>query len=175
MRRVRDVSSLPVPDLFRPITAADHDAVLEWNRSHVELLAPLDRDRLVELLGWSHQAVILRQDGADAGFVLTFAAGSPYDSEHYRWFAERHDAFVYLDRVVVDPAFQRTGLGTRAYDALERSAREVAPTFCLEVNLDPPNEPSLAFHRGRGYREVGQDGAPGHVVSRMEKDLSTPG
>jgi predicted GNAT superfamily acetyltransferase len=43
--------------------------------------------------------------------------------------------------------------------------------MCLEVNLDPPNEPSLAFHRRRGFVEVGQDTATGHRVSLMTKEL----
>ncbi len=44
--------------------------------------------------------------------------------------------------------------------------------MCLEVNLDPPNEPSLAFHRRRGYVEVGRQVATGHLVSLMVKELS---
>ena len=42
-----------------------------------------------------------------------------------------------------------------------------ATCSALEVNLDPPNEASLAFHRARGYSEVGQLGPTGHTVSLM--------
>jgi len=41
----------------------------------------------------------------------------------------------------------------------------------LEVNVDPPNPPSLAFHSGRGYVEVGRGGPADHVVSLMAKEL----
>jgi len=157
--------------LLRPITPADHAAVLAWNQSHVELLSPLDEERLVELLGWTERAEVIGHDGQDVGFVLTFAAGAAYDSSNYRWFSERYPAFLYLDRVVIDPAVRRSGLGTRVYDALEAHARELGPVLCLEVNLDPPNEPSLAFHRSRGYVEVGQEESNGHLVSLMEKVL----
>lgn len=157
--------------LLRPITPEDHAAVLAWNQSHVDLLAPLDEGRLVELLGWAETAAIICHDGREAGFVLTFVAGTAYDSSNYRWYADRHQRFVYLDRIVVDPAVQRSGLGTRVYDALELHARAIAPVLCLEVNLDPPNEPSLAFHRNRGYVEVDQQEYGGHLVSLMEKDL----
>lgn len=155
--------------LLRPITPTDHAAVLAWNQSHVELLSPLDDARLTQLLGWSERAEIVQDGGADVGFVLTFAAGAPYDSTNYRWFSERHPAFLYLDRIVLDAGVRRTGLGTRVYDALEAHARSLGPVLCLEVNLDPPNEPSLAFHRSRGYVEVGQENAHGHLVSLMEK------
>ena len=39
----------------------------------------------------------------------------------------------------------------------------------LEVNVDPPNHGSLAFHQRRGYVEVGRLGEPGHVVGLMAK------
>jgi predicted GNAT superfamily acetyltransferase len=158
-------------NLLRPITPADHARVLAWNEAHVALLAPLDVDRLGALLSWSDLASVITDGGRDLGFVLTFTGGTAYDSPNYRWFTARHPAFYYLDRVVVDPSVRRTGLGSRVYDAIEDRARTRAPVMCLEVNLDPPNEPSLEFHRRRGYVEVGQDEATGHLVSLMVKEL----
>jgi len=157
--------------LMRPVTPADHEAVLAWNHANVELLAPLDEARLLELLGWSDLGCVITDGGRDVGFVLTFTGGTAYDSPNYRWFTQRHPEFYYLDRVVVDRSVRRTGIGTRVYDAIEERARSLAPVMCLEVNLDPPNEPSLAFHRRRGYVEVGQDDAIGHLVSLMTKVL----
>ena len=158
-------------NVLRPIAASDHPRVLAWNHDHVELLAPLDEPRLRTLLGWTDLGCVISADGHDAGFVLTFAAGSAYDSPNYRWFAEHYSAFYYLDRVVVDPSVRRTGVATRVYDEIEERARTLAPVMCLEVNLDPPNEPSLAFHRRRGYVEVGRDDATGHLVGLMVKEL----
>jgi len=157
--------------VLRPIGAADRAAVLDWNESNVSLLAPLDDVRLDELLGWADLGCVITDAGRDVGFVLTFASGTAYDSDNYRWFAERHPAFYYLDRVVVDPSVRRTGIGTRVYDEIEDRARGLAPVMCLEVNLDPPNEPSLAFHRNRGYQEVGRQVATGHLVSLLVKEL----
>jgi predicted GNAT superfamily acetyltransferase len=158
--------------LLRPITPQDRAAVLAWNAAHVELLAPLDAPRLEELLGWAETAAVIAHEGADAGFVLTFADGAAYDSPNYCWFAQRHPRFTYLDRIVVDPSARRTGLGTRVYDRLEqRAAANGIPVFCLEVNVEPPNEPSLLFHRARGYVEVGRQRAGGHVVALFEKPL----
>jgi predicted GNAT superfamily acetyltransferase len=157
--------------LLRPITPADHEAVLAWNATHVELLSPLDGERLRRLLGWCDLGCVIGHDGRDVGFVLTFAAGSAYDSENFAWFTRHYDAFYYLDRIVVDPSLRRTGIASRVYDEIEERAREVGTVMCLEVNLDPPNEPSLQFHRRRGYGEVGQDLATGHLVSLMVKEL----
>lgn len=157
--------------VLRPMTPADHALVLGWNETNVELLSPLDEPRLVTLLGWSDRGDVITHEGTDVGFVLTFASGTAYDSSNYLWFTERYGSFYYLDRVVVDPSVRRAGIGTRVYDELEHRARQVAPVMCLEVNLDPPNEPSLAFHRRRGYVEVGQAMAGDHLVSLMAKQL----
>jgi predicted GNAT superfamily acetyltransferase len=157
--------------VLRPITPADRDAVLGWNEAHVELLSPLDDQRLDALLGWCDLGCVITSGGHDVGFVLTFAAGSAYDSANFAWFARRYDAFYYLDRIVVDPSLRRTGVASRVYDEIEARARELAPVMCLEVNVEPANEPSLEFHRRRGYAEVGQDDATGHLVGLMVKEL----
>jgi len=157
--------------VLRAITPADHARVLAWNAQHVELLSPLDAHRLAELLAWADLGSVISTAGRDTGFVLTFAGGTAYDSANYRWFAQRYRSFYYLDRVVVDPSARRTGVGTRVYDEIEQRAVELAPVMCLEVNLDPPNEPSLEFHRQRGYVEVGRDDTTGHLVGLMVKEL----
>lgn len=154
--------------MLRPITPEDHAAVLAWNLSHVELLAPLDAPRLEQLLAWSDTGSVITHEGRDVGFVITFAAGSPYDSTNYAWFAERHAEFLYLDRIVVEASVRRAGVASGVYDEIERRARDLGAVLCLEVNLDPPNEASLAFHRRRGFAEVGRQQAGGHLVSLME-------
>jgi predicted GNAT superfamily acetyltransferase len=156
---------------LRPITEADHDDVLALNERHVELLAPLDRARLVDLVTWADRADVIDVDGAFAGFVISFAAGSSYDGENFAWFADRYDDYCYLDRIVVHEDFLRRRLGSFVYDELESSCGR--PVFALEVNIDPPNEPSLAFHRARGYAEVGQRLSGGHRVTLMAKRLSS--
>lgn len=155
--------------LLRPITAADHAAVLGWNEAHVELLAPLSEARLHRLLAWARTAAVILEEGRPVGFVITMGPGSAYDSENYRWFAQRHTDFVYLDRIVVDAAVRRSGVGRRVYDEIEATTQ--APVFCLEVNIEPPNEASLTFHRARGFVEVGRQEANGHVVALMEKEI----
>jgi predicted GNAT superfamily acetyltransferase len=156
-------------DLLRPMTDDDVPRVLELNRRHVELLSPLDAERLSRLRSWASRADVILCDGEVAGFVLVFSPGSAYDSENYRWFSDRYGhAFDYLDRIVVDDAYRRRGLASAVYDVVEEAAADRG-RLVLEVNIDPPNEPSLAFHRARGFVEVHQLGASGHIVSLMER------
>ena len=157
--------------VLRPITPADHGDVLALNEQNVELLAPLDEDRLVQLTSWADTAAVIDVDGVFAGFVLTFVAGSAYDGENFGWFSDRFGDFCYLDRIVIHDDFRRRGLGSQVYAELESSCGR--PLFALEVNLDPPNVGSLAFHRARDFAEVGQRVSGGHLVSLFLKTLPT--
>lgn len=156
--------------LLRPVTDADAPDVLALNERNVTALAPLGEDRFAQLRGWSDRFDVLESDGAFAGFVVTFAAGTPYDSENYRWFTDRHGehGFYYLDRIVLHEDFRRQGLGGFVYDALETVAARHG-RMALEVNLVPRNDASLAFHERRGYVEVGRLGDAAHLVALMEK------
>lgn len=156
---------------LRPLADRDIDDVLALNERNVEALAPMDEDRLRTLQKWSDRFDVLEVDGGFAGFVVTFAAGSTYDSENYRWFAERHpDGFYYLDRIVLHESVRRQGLGGFVYDEVEAVATPHG-RLALEVNLVPRNDASLAFHAARGYQEVGRLGDDEHLVALMEKAL----
>ena len=165
--------------VLRPLLPGDHAEVLELNERNVELLAPLDEARLVQLIAWADTAAAIHVDGGFAGFVLTFASGSAYDGQNFAWFSQRYSDIAYLDRVVIHEDYRRRGLATLVYDELEATCGR--PLFTLEVNIDPPNVPSLAFHRARGFTEVGRQvlhHASGnhpsgdHVVTMMTKHLT---
>ena len=147
---------------LRPIAEADVPAVLALNHRFVDLLSPLDAERLLWLVGLSDHADVVEVDERVVGFVLTMAPGSEYDSENYLWHAARFDgSFYYLDRIVIAEEMRRQGLAAFVYDAMEHVARGFG-RMTLEVNVDPPNLGSLAFHERRGYVEVGRLGEPGH-------------
>ena len=155
---------------LRPLTDGDLPEVLDLNQRNVRLLAPMDDARLRELQALADRCDVLDVDGAVAGFVITFAPGTAYDSENYRWFAARHTDFYYLDRIVLHEDFRRRGLGAFVYDELERVAARHG-RMVLEAWVD--NAPSLAFHRGRGYVTVGEIGDDSHRVCLMEKTFQT--
>ena len=158
-----------MPDL-RQLRDTDVADVLMLNERNVVKLAPMDETRLHELRAIADRFDVLDVDGAFAGFVITFAPGTPYDSENYRWFAARHQRFYYLDRIVLDEGFRRRGLGGHVYDEIERVAAPYT-RLALEVNLVPRNDASLAFHAARGYQEVGRLGDDEHLVALLEKPL----
>jgi predicted GNAT superfamily acetyltransferase len=170
MRHARDVPT-PPPVRLRPVADADRDAVLALNETEVVKLAPMDRARFTEIRTLADRFDVIEVAGRFGGFVVTFAPGSGYDSENYRWFAARFpDTFYYLDRVVLDATVRRRGVGGAVYDRIEASAAAYS-RLTLEVNLVPPNPGSLAFHAARGFAEVGRLGDEEHLVSLLAKDL----
>lgn len=138
---------------------------------HVNALTSADWRRLV---GTSRLARVAVVDGRIVGVLLAFDAMADYDSENYLWFTARYPTFLYIDRVVVDPAARGHGLGRALYIDLEVAAREVGtPVLTCEVNERPPNPGSLAFHTALGFRSVGRQETNGgqKTVILMAKPL----
>jgi hypothetical protein len=109
-----------------------------------------------------------REPGRIVGFLVGLEGpGLDYASLNYRWFGERYERFLYVDRVVVDPAGQGRGLGRSLYEAfVERAEGHTA--LCAEVNIRPRNDGSLAFHDAFGFAPVGeQDTEAGSKRVRM--------
>jgi predicted GNAT superfamily acetyltransferase len=160
----------------RPLTPADLPRVLELNQGALPAVSPLGLEALERLVAQCSMALgVEAPDGSAtagelAGFCLVLEPGADYGSGNYRWFSERYDSFVYLDRVVVDEAHRGQGLGRALYEEVEQLA--TAPLFTLEVNLRPRNDGSLAFHAALGFTEVGQQETDyGYLVSMQAKPL----
>jgi predicted GNAT superfamily acetyltransferase len=144
------------PGVVRPFEERDVDDVLELNELEVEKLAPMDEAKLREIHALADRFDVIELDGSFVGFVITVRPGSGYWSDNYQWYVDKYgDRFYYLDRVVMHERARGRGLGSQVYDALEERARPYG-RLALEVNVEPPNEPSLAFHRSRGYEPVGE-------------------
>jgi predicted GNAT superfamily acetyltransferase len=157
---------------LRPITDSDVSTVLALNAADVTALSPLDHERLALLRKQAAQALVAEVAGQVVVFVLTFAPGSGYDSDNFAWFGQRYGSgFLYLDRIVVGAAHRRRGIAGRVYDAIEDEARAYGRLVC-EVNSQPANPASLAFHSARGYAEVGHlSHGPGKVTVMLCKEL----
>lgn len=142
---------------IRDAMAADHGAILRLNLESEHLLSPLDAERLAQLDAQAAYHRVVEHDGQVAAFLLAFREGADYDSPNYRWFAERYERFVYIDRIVVASLHQGRQLGRALYDDLFAFAKAggVGRITC-EFYLVPFNEGSSRFHARFGFREVGQ-------------------
>lgn len=140
--------------VFRPAKSADRSQMLAMNQLEVPAVSSLDRPGLDALLDMAHDVTVAWRGGHLAGFVVLLREGSDYASPNYRWFAERVPQFLYVDRVVIAPDHRRRGVGRALYEQVLATAGGLP--VLAEVNLIPPNTPSLAFHRTLGFEQMGQ-------------------
>lgn len=154
----------PRPTL-RPYRDRDLDALVAVNDAAYPAVPITPAAELAELIGMSSVAVVV-DDGAAAGFVLGMPPGLAYQSENYLFFSararEHGTTFVYVDRIVLAAHLRGRALGPQLYDAVFDEARRVgADEVLCEVNLEPPNPGSLAFHTRLGFVEVGRQSTKG--------------
>lgn len=134
---------------------ADAPAILALNNAAVPAVNALDDAALTALAAMGRLRVV-RDGDTIAGFLLSLTAGVDYGSLNYRWFTERFDGFFYVDRVVVAPEAQGRGIGRLLYEDLMALAADAGDgeRVCAEVNLDPPNPESIAFHERLGFMAI---------------------
>lgn len=141
--------------------------VLDLNRAVEEKTSPLDIAGLRQLVQTATFAAAMTDaEGRVQAFLIGFAPGAAYASPNYAWISARLARFAYVDRVVVAEAARGKGLARRLYDRFAAFATEqgLGPLVC-EVNLDPPNPGSDAFHTRLGFEEMGQgEPYPGKIV-----------
>lgn len=142
---------------IRPRTPDDDDAIRRVNAANVPEVGPLDDGRHALFAVGAERFDVVEVDGAVAGLFVGLAEGLDYASPNYRWFAERHPRFAYVDRIALEPPARGIGIADELYAAFERWAAETGrPVVCAEVNLVPPNPRSMRFHERRGFVSVGE-------------------
>ena len=135
------------------IAQGDEADILALNNEHAAELSWLEAERLSFLLG---EAFYARRIGDLEAFIMTFDQDANYDSPNFLWFRERYQRFVYVDRVVVAGAARGRGHARLLYGELFVEAARAGHTIVTcEVNAEPPNPASDAFHAALGFVEVG--------------------
>ena len=146
---------------LQPVTAAEATAgtllgaaMLALNNDHAQELSWLEPARLQHLV---EQSFLARRIGNLEAFLLAFDKDADYDSPNFLWFCARFPSVVYVDRIAVAATARGRGHARRLYEELFRHAAEAghARVVC-EVNTQPPNPASDAFHTSLGFVEVGR-------------------
>jgi hypothetical protein len=133
----------------------DENAMLVLNNEHREETSELDGAKLHALIAQGFH-VGLRNGGRDA-FLIAFDQDAISASPNFQWFKSRYKRFVYIDRVIVAPDKRGRGLARGLYADLFDAATQAGHSLVgCEVNVEPPNPVSDAFHEALGFAEVGR-------------------
>lgn len=152
--------SPPTPDTWalRPFNDADRAALLRLNADNQPAVYPLDEATLAYLLGFEgHHLVAVDRTGGVLGYLLSFSSESAYDDTEIHELRRRvTEPFLYICQVVIAREHRRRRIARAFYAAVAETARrQGAGILCCDVNTDPPNPDSLAFHHRLGFAEIG--------------------
>ncbi|MCJ2178062.1 GNAT family N-acetyltransferase [Novosphingobium album (ex Hu et al. 2023)] len=126
----------------------------QLNNDHAVELSWADEERLGTMIG---EAFLAAHEGMEDALLIAFDQNADYDSPNFLWFRERHARFVYVDRIVTSATARGNGLGRALYAMLFEAARAAGyDRIVCEVNSDPPNPASDAFHAALGFVKVGE-------------------
>src|SRR5579859_1525544 len=141
---MNNTTSLPISDAEMTPSTPLAAALLALNNAHARELSWLEPARLAHLVG---QGFFARRIGHLDAFLLAFDQDADYDSPNFRWFRERYQRFVYVDRIAVASSARGRGLARQLYRELfAEAARARHCSVVCEVNSQPPNPASDAFH-----------------------------
>jgi predicted GNAT superfamily acetyltransferase len=141
--------------IIRDVSPQDLDAVLTLNQSETPHVGSVDEQKMRWFASHATYFRVAIGDGRLAAFLVGLRPGTSYQSPNYLWFCERYADFAYVDRVAVAGFARRAGLASRLYDDFAAAVPATVEFMTCEVNIQPPNESSMAFHRGLGFRQVG--------------------
>jgi uncharacterized protein len=137
------------------LSPLDAAAILSLNNTHAKETSVLDEASLKSLLGVAFYA-----RGIDRGATALLIAldhHAAYVNPNFAWFNARRSSFVYIDRVIVSISARGQGIARVLYEDLFAAAKRAGhERVVCEVNLEPPNPASDAFHAAMGFEEAGQ-------------------
>jgi predicted GNAT superfamily acetyltransferase len=151
----------------------DAGITLQLNNAHARETSELDLVRLTTLLDLACYAKGI--DQGKTAFLIALDHTAPYQNPNFAWFKRAYQSFVYIDRVVVAESARGQGIARLLYEDLFAAAHSIGVLrIVCEVNLEPPNPASDAFHLAMGFETVGQavlyDGAK--TVNYFAKNLN---
>lgn len=138
----------------------DPQLLLELNNAAIPDINRLDITRAEWLVQHVVTPGLARLDAQPAGMIAVLSEDCGYASDYYRWFTDRYENFLYIDRVIVAPWARGRGIARRLYQEIERIAQERRMAIVADVYSEPPNVPSLNLHRAMGYQEIGTQAFP---------------
>ncbi len=160
-------------------TEGDYDEnhvsdIYSINQDNVPEVGSLDSlEQQKKLLSVSSYHSILLKENELIGFSICFRESRPYWSENYKYFEDKLNRFLYIDRIAIRSEYRRQGHAKRMYEDIFNFASQDDLIVTAEVNTKPANQGSLRFHEYMGFKEVGARSFDDHDVAYFEANPSS--
>ena len=158
---------------IRDAAPADEDFILALNAASTPAVGEMNLQSYRDIAAQADRVLIAEAGGEPAGFLILIRPGSSYRSDNYGWFEEQFDRHLYIDRIAISERAKGQGIGRALYNAALTLAGELGEErLTAEVNEDPPNPQSMAFHEKLGFRHLlSRMSRSGKVVAMLERPL----
>jgi hypothetical protein len=154
----------------------DAERIATINNEGVPGVTPLTPREAASIMDAATLLLVAETGGNVAGYLIAYEPSRAYDGEEFLWFRARSADFLYVDQIAVAKRARGAGIGRALYEEAARAAgvRRLAALVC-EVNIDPPNPQSMAFHHRLGFAEIDRLQVRLHsrYVALMRKPLGT--
>ncbi|HEY9498802.1 MAG TPA: GNAT family N-acetyltransferase [Terrimesophilobacter sp.] len=159
---------------LRTLVRSDVPVIMALNNAATPAVPVMTDQEMTALLDASDFGFAAVTPTELLGFVVGFRPGSDYASVNYRYFEDRGTDHLYIDRIVVDETARGMRVGQTLYNRVFRLAiAEGRAEITCEVNVEPPNPGSLAFHARLGFSEVGRQPTDhGKTVALFARPMS---
>ena len=137
-------------------TKNDLKSILSLNQESIPAVSSSNLEMMKHFLIICDYFKICKINGEIIGFLNALLPSKDYNSEHYKWFNDRYESFIYVDRIIINKSYQNQGYGTVFYDDLINSIENKPLDIACEINTKPYNNQSIRFHKKYGFKEVGR-------------------
>lgn len=139
---------------IRFATEKDLPAVLKLNTAALQHVSEVTLSDMKRFLKQADPFLVIEEGEELAGFMIVLQKGLDYKSLNYQFFCNNYSDFDYVDRIVIAEKFRGRKFGKALYDHLFTHSDKKKIT--CEVNLQPPNPDSIAFHKSLGFKQVAE-------------------
>jgi predicted GNAT superfamily acetyltransferase len=137
------------------LSSLDATAILLLNNANAKETSALDDASLKTLLDMAFYARGIDRGGT--AFLIALEHSAAYVNANFTWFKASRESFVYIDRIIVSISARGQGIARTLYeDLLAAAKRRGHDRVVCEVNIEPPNPVSEAFHVALGFEAIGQ-------------------
>ena len=81
--------------------------ILSLNQDSIPAVSSSNLEMMNHFLVISDYFKVCKVNGEPIGFLIALLPKKDYPSEHYQWFNDKYDSFIYVDRIIFNKSYQK--------------------------------------------------------------------